>query len=476
MKKIKGKQIELYTDSAFILESDVLIPSQKATKSYVRSKIAITPDWNEPSTEKAPTVNAVKEYVNASLGNATTSGYLSMSDVTYQEIKTLIANSGLKVGSFYKLTDYRTKHIIPNTNELHTAPVEQIILFANTATTFNNIAYSTTYANDYIEYDFSNNLCEDETTPRTGFISRRIDTVMNLETPYDFRGVKFRRWEADTSAIAWNSTVVYNKKDVVYYTDGYLYISMVDDNGGVFNTAKWGKLMNYTGYVLTTDSVFTTVGNTVIAPATSYIDVLTFGAGCAEILVSKTTNGLNNITFGVDCEDIVIAPDCESLIFSDNCYHINLGAIVVDNHFYHSSNIRIGGGSYSNLFASNSKITLAMECSNNTFCEYTNDIECGSGSESLVLYNASEDIKFGNNCSNIIIAGVSSKLSFPAMFQNKTFANGINGMTFVLQDTATKTYTISGTHNVLVDMKSPDGQMWYRTIDNYGSLSVQNLY
>jgi hypothetical protein len=468
MRKIRGKQIDLYTDSTFILESDELIPSQKATKFFVREKISASPDWNVPSTEKAPSVAAVKSYVS----NAMSSFSEAVSEVTYAEANDLMINNMLKVGTYYKITDYSTKHLIPNTSTLNTAPTEHLLLLAKAPNQFNKLAISTTYA-DLIEYDFHNTLCEDGITPRNGFITRRIDLSNNLETPYDFRGVKFRRWQADTAALAWNSTVTYNKKDVVYHTDGFLYISMVDNNAAVFDITKWGKLIDFRGYVMTSNQ--TIIGNTIIPATAAYVDILTFATNCADIYIAKTDNSLNNITFGVNCEDITISPDCESLQFSNDCYHITVGATAVDNYFYMSTNVKLDSGSYSNTFASSNKVTLSMESTNNVFCEGVNDIVCGTGSDSIILYNGCEDIKFGNNCTNITLAGTSSKLSFPTMFQNKTFSNGISGVSFILQDTTTKTYNISGTHNVIVDMQSPNGDLWYRTIENDGTLSVQSL-
>ncbi len=47
-------------------------------------------------------------------------------DVTYTELQTLISNESLVAGSLYKITDFQTVHLIPNTADVNTSPAPTV--------------------------------------------------------------------------------------------------------------------------------------------------------------------------------------------------------------------------------------------------------------------------------------------------------------------------------------------------------------
>ncbi|MFV2016671.1 MAG: hypothetical protein ACC656_14670, partial [Candidatus Heimdallarchaeota archaeon] len=66
-----------------------------------------------------------------------------------------------------------------------------LAIFTNS---FAERAYSLSFLDDVILYDFDNNIVEDNTTSRPGKIIYREDPDINLITFYDWRNVIFRRW------------------------------------------------------------------------------------------------------------------------------------------------------------------------------------------------------------------------------------------------------------------------------------------
>jgi hypothetical protein len=113
----------------------------------------------------------------------------------YSEIKTLVDNSQLVPGRWYYILDFQTIHRITNTSEINIGPIEPLYIQAISEDQFSNKVYSDTFPNDVIEFDFTNQLCEDNTTPRKGVITFRKDIVNDTYTQYDWRHAKFRRWK-----------------------------------------------------------------------------------------------------------------------------------------------------------------------------------------------------------------------------------------------------------------------------------------
>lgn len=115
--------------------------------------------------------------------------------LSYIQLKQLALNNELVAGSFYELTDYRTKYQMNNTTEIKEGNIEPLILQAASNSAFKLNVVSTLFPKDIIQYDFEDDLCEDGSTARTGKITYREDPFKKLSTYYDWRTVQFRRWQ-----------------------------------------------------------------------------------------------------------------------------------------------------------------------------------------------------------------------------------------------------------------------------------------
>jgi hypothetical protein len=116
-------------------------------------------------------------------------------EISYSDLKELVDNSQLSVGTWYKIIDYQTIHLIPNTVDINTGPLEPLYVNSIDVDKFASRVYSEDYPNDIIEYDFANILCEDGTTPRKGKIEFRHDIKSDTYCYYDWRNAKWRRWK-----------------------------------------------------------------------------------------------------------------------------------------------------------------------------------------------------------------------------------------------------------------------------------------
>lgn len=166
--------------------------------------------------------------------------------MTYAQIAVLKASNGLTAGSYYTITDNQTIHNIPYTTALNvqgtvyenaatwtntkSEGVEPLTIMAITTSAFSNIAYSPSFPNDLIQFDFNNVLCEDGVTARRGKIIYRKDNIKNLEAFYDWRNVKFRRWKI--APVAWSAGTTYAKWAIVLASNGDTYMSKKAGNLG----------------------------------------------------------------------------------------------------------------------------------------------------------------------------------------------------------------------------------------------------
>lgn len=158
-------------------------------------------------------------------------------EVTYSELVSLINSSELIPLQYYTITDYQTVHYIPETNQnaINSGSTEPLILFATSNNTIDKEVISTQYPEDVIYYDWNENnwLTDtsfgDDVTIISGFkgvIYRRYDTKWNNDIPYDFRQVKFRRWNTNDGTGYYNG--IYEDSDGV--TDSNDYIDVLTFN------------------------------------------------------------------------------------------------------------------------------------------------------------------------------------------------------------------------------------------------------
>jgi hypothetical protein len=126
--------------------------------------------------------------------------------VTYTELVNLINTSTLIVGGTYIIIDFQTVYdqmdfdaggSLKPTLVTKTGATEQIWVLALAPNQIASQAYSATYPNDQIQYDWTYNATFVNGSPAKGRISERIDENNN-RTDYDHREIKFIRYDNGT--------------------------------------------------------------------------------------------------------------------------------------------------------------------------------------------------------------------------------------------------------------------------------------
>lgn len=341
---------------------------------------------------------------------------------TYAELKTLIDNNGLVEGKKYLLTDYRTKYQQPTTLVIKEMAVEQLVLTANSTNSFEPIVSSPTYPQDIITYNFNDNVCEDKTTPRTGFIQRRTDTITKNDCPQDWRTMLWARYKPDATQ---------------YYKDGVLTSTQIYLNGNAVmdilyksgNSLYMAKNTNVPTSATDTNVFYQVYEDTnvgmLIEEKTKIADKielkkgelherLTFGNGCYRNYIGEIGNSLHNNVFGDDCLTNTLENGCYYNTFGNNFYNNYLGNgcnrnIIMNNcvsinfNGYCSRNI-IGTNCGSNSFSSNcDNNILAYDCDDNSF-----DNNCN---ENILGSNCNRN-SFGNTCYKNTLASNCTSNSF----------------------------------------------------------------
>jgi len=317
--------------------------------------------------------------------------------LTFSQLQALIGASDLTPGTFYLVNDFQTIHQIINTSTINTGPVEPIFSIATSTTALSSGARSTVYLKDSIEIDWTNILCEDGITPRKGLITYRFDTSRNVDTYFDFRAWKIRRWQFNgfdhetgfvattptniTLTLTWSPNMngsyltVYRKWEIKFpaglthdagainltitkgafsYTRPLLSCYSMLNNwtanqlAGLVGPIVYSPLLDsfilmnlydignpQSGYFIARASTAYTVGNGLrVLPGVSFNDYLTF-------YTSYDTGNINNVHLG---------PGCTNNFFIGLVYNFSLGGYSSNNTFVGQiATSTIGGESNNNL-------------------------------------------------------------------------------------------------------------------------------
>jgi hypothetical protein len=181
-------------------------------------------------------------------------------NVTFNELYDHILYGTLTVGGLYKITDYQTKHIIPNSTHLNvqgtvyvnkldepndlSEGVEPLIVMALTSNSLAKEAHSELFPRDTIHFDVHSRYCEDGVTLRKGKITYRKDNSRNIELHYDWRNVRFIRYKLNPSA--YSSSTTYGVNSVVIH-DNAVYVCLSANTIGItpahsYTNYNWAQL------------------------------------------------------------------------------------------------------------------------------------------------------------------------------------------------------------------------------------------
>lgn len=149
-------------------------------------------------------------------------------DITYANLLALQGGSALIKGRNYRIIDFATKHNIPNTSPTvtNTGTTEPLIVRALSNSVLDKQAYSELYPQDTIYYELVDSSTAGGNKGRIYY--RR--SAENITAGYDWRNVKFRRWE--TSLGSGILTLLSDPGGGVAFADFYTF-NNVDGAGAV---------------------------------------------------------------------------------------------------------------------------------------------------------------------------------------------------------------------------------------------------
>ena len=319
-------------------------------------------------------------------------------EVTYAELTALIAANELVAGQKYVISDYQTVHTIPNTTDTNTGDVEPLLVTAIAPNKLSPEAYSAAYPQDVIYYSPANDQVMVPGCTK-GYIYRRVDTKQNNDIPFDFRQVKFRRWQI--SQPTWDAATTYSKGKVVKSTaDNTLWVSLQDNNlnKAISDTAYWRQFeWDNLNYVSPTESEWHIVDDVfqVVLICTAlyqdykmWVNAADYNSAYSNKLegnLNSIINKSNTVIFGSDFYNNSIGSNFYSNSIGSNVYNNSIGS-----YFYNNS---IGSGLWSNTIGSdfsNNSIGSGFQ-SNSIWSNFSNN-SIGSG-----FYNNSIGSGFYNN-------------------------------------------------------------------------------
>ena len=329
---------------------------------------------------------------------------LGFHSVTYAQLTALIGAATLVQGDFYLLNDFQTRYIIPNTAVPDLGVLEPLILQASAVDKVYENAISTLFPQDEITYEVV-----DSTTAGgdKGRISFRKDTVNQNSTYYDWRNVKFRRWE--TAPASGQFTVV-------------------SDNGGAFNdyytfnnsATAAGCKYNSLGPITPFNPKGITDGlNNTVFQCTAMSN--SFDINCAQntfwalpfflppCLFNRVGQNFSGNVIGAGLGTIIFFKNSIGDNFADNTIGYNFAFNIIGNVF--SSN-QIG-----NLFQSN---TTFVEFSSNTIGNNFQYNKCGNTFDFNVI---------NNFCLNNVFGDAFQSNAIADNFNNNEFGGFANGNT-----------------------------------------------
>ena len=331
-------------------------------------------------------------------GNVVVNGKVisfTLLDITYDALVFLINYNFLQPGVFYRIIDYNTVYWMLDDNGVEinngvpiTGVTEPIVVFATSTNTLGINATSPFFHNDLIEYnwdpiDFVNDAAFSNLSNFgfKGVITYREDTLTNISTDWDFRNIKYRRWEP--TAPEWQDTPFYVVHDVVLH-DLVIYKCIADNinREPSLNSSDgyWVQILNLNDNPYwNPNSTNITFDGVTISSSLNYRDFYTFN------LLSVVKD--NNIRTSL-CNFGSVLSRLSNIVFIGDSDGVKI----------RDSNVRvltIGNGAKDFDFKSNVReIIIGTDCSN---------ITINSGGYNLILSDNVDNAFFDNNCNNSII-------------------------------------------------------------------------
>ena len=395
----------------------------------------------QSSVTKQTTLNDIIDSINDITGGG---GSVSVIPKTFTELKDLVADEDLVPGSIYEVVIH-TKHVIINTSPavINTGDAETVWLQAISPTKFAGRILSLDFPLDIIEYDFNDQLVENGSEAREGRILYRKDMIKNLSTFYDFRNVKFRRYDVKLLDEALENIYPTNafydgtndivKDESVLYHNGVIYLAARSGSTLGYTPADWKRVIGTTQSMW---NVSLTINSYLTLAGTNATDVLTFDGLCENVQVGKvqaegTIYYYNNITFhevvNITIEDNVF----DGIVYESVNMHLYhgtqrfniswsnrsfIGPRAFRTFLYQAESVKVGSKSDLTCINDSSWVHVEENGSSNWISESQNvEIKCSSSGNYLMRV---KQLQVGRFCMDNSIVGITVATYYPPAIAN----------------------------------------------------------
>jgi len=376
---------------------------------------------------------------------------------TYNELKELIDNNKLVPGTQYVLTDYRTKYQQPTTNVIKEMDVEELVLTADSKNTFEPIVSSLKYPEDIVYYDFNNNICEDRTTPRNGFISKRYDQITKNDAPQDWRTMLWARWTPHPTQYLLNGVLTnYSiwtsgkaKKGVLYKADDnrlYMAYQETTPTSQTDVSVFFPLFISDSPLLISDETIIIDNVENMIIKLIKYllVEVPTFGENCKNNTIEHRTIQGGNYNYEL----------LHNNVFLRGSSHNTIGKESYNNTFDHSSHYNIlGTDNYYNIFMSSSNgNTLNYGCQYNIFYNARENFLSNDVTK-VRLGNQSNNNQFNSGCFRMFLGGDcrSNNLSGVNNFFLKNCSNNN-----LMGEVFNNNFGVGSQNNIIKSLKNKD--------------------
>ena len=349
----------------------------------------------------------------------------SIISLTYAELKNLVDNSLLVQGSFYRITDFRTRYATGEivmvqgaaTHVIAEATIEPLIVMANSNKTFYEQAISESNPKHTIYYEFNNTLCKNiDLYPLTGYITWRKDDRGN-SSYFDNEGILIAL--AKKSVPSYDDTFPYSRSNEVSYNPpgsgfgegAFVFIrtGIIDSTekvAGVYpdNSSYWTLLHKTDEYV---DHLYAYKGNIISSFAQNF---KTFSSDCFGNTIEKlsytpasTESNIETIGYNV-----LISGCSGNIIKGQATYNILIGELTyIDGNLmsvHNKNNILEGNsshnliylGSYNNRIYNSKSLFISLTSSLNISNSSSNYIT--NSNNSTIDTSISSVLSYLNTC------------------------------------------------------------------------------
>ena len=366
---------------------------------------------------------------------------LDTATITYADFYTAITGGNLVVGKTYIIMDFQTVYdqmdfdaggSLKPTLVTKTGATEQIWVLALAPNQIASQAYSATYPNDKIQYDWTYNTTFVNGSPAKGRISERIDDNNN-RTDYDHREIKFIRYDDG----AGNFIQIRDSGR----TSGEFLTFVQNFTGGVVKDNWLGDFYSI-GALLGQEyanNVFN--GGLVVSNTSSSLFYNnTFSGGNVStntfsgVVQSNAFSGIvNNNTFSGNVYSNTFSGDVNSNTFSGSVTNNTFSGNVNNNTFSGYVNTNTFSGNVNNN-------TFSGDVNTNTFSGYVNtntfsgDVFSNTFSGDVFNNTFSGDVFnntfSGGNVSTNTFSGEVNNNTFSGIVNNNAFSGDVNSNTF----------------------------------------------